>query len=123
MPVTRAAEAPTYDLHGFTFRSLAATALGSPDLAVWVVEAPAGATSPRHTMSRDEVLLVRTGHVTAVVADETFDLAPGDTLTVPAGTPFQLANPHDEPASAVAVTTTGMHATVGDSTIRPPWAV
>ncbi|NJC68996.1 cupin domain-containing protein [Planosporangium thailandense] len=122
MPLTRDADARAHQMHGFTFRSLATPSLGSPELAVWAVDAPAGSSSPRHTMSRDEVFIVHTGRLVATIDDEKLELAPGDALTVPAGAEFAVANPFAEPARAVACTTAGMHATVGGQTIAPPWA-
>jgi quercetin dioxygenase-like cupin family protein len=122
MPLTRDTDTRAHQMHGFTFRSLATPSLGSPELAVWAVDAPAGSGSPRHTMSRDEVFIVQTGRLVATVGDEKFELAAGDALTVPAGVNFEVGNPFDEPARAVACTTAGMQATVGGQTITPPWA-
>lgn len=109
-------------MHGFTFTTLATPSLGSPQLAIWTVSAPARSTSPEHRMSHDEVFVVQAGRLVASVAGERIELAPGDALTVPAGADFQLANPFDEPAQAVACTSAGMQATIGDRVVNPPWA-
>lgn len=122
MATVRAHETRTFELHGFTFHPLATPSLGSPDVAAWRVEAPPGAQSPRHSMSRDEVFVVQSGRLVADVAGEPIELSPGDALTVPADAALVLSNPFDEPAVALACTTAGMQATVGDRTFSPVWA-
>jgi len=122
MPITRSDGARTHQMHGFTFTALATPSLGSPQLAIWTVDAPARSSSPEHSMSHDEVFVVQAGRLVATVAGERLDLTPGDALTVPAHAAFQLANPFDEPARALACTTAGMRATVGGRAIDPPWA-
>ncbi|MEV6599720.1 cupin domain-containing protein [Actinoplanes sp. NPDC051346] len=122
MPLTRSHQARAHQMHGFTFSSLATPSLGSPELSIWTVDAPARSTSPEHRMSQDEVFVVQTGRFVATVAGKEVELAPGDALTVPANTAFQLANPFDEPARTLACTTAGMLATIGDRTVNPPWA-
>src|SRR5689334_12733468 len=104
MPRTRHDEAPEQQLHGFTFRSLARSDQGSTELAVWQVLAPPQAASPAHSMSHEEIFVVQCGRFVAVVGDEQVEIGPGDALTVPAGTHFQLTNPFDEPAELLACT-------------------
>jgi mannose-6-phosphate isomerase-like protein (cupin superfamily) len=121
MPITRHAEAPEQHLHGFAFRSLARSERGSTELAVWRIYAPAGAASPAHAMSNEEVVVVQRGRFVATIGDERTEAGPGDTLIVPAGTPFQLTNPFDQPAEAVACTRLGMAATIDGQQMTPPW--
>ena len=122
MPLVRDADAPTHSAHGFTFRSRATPSLGSAQVALWSVEAPAGACSPRHSTTVDEVFVVQRGHVALLLDGGEVGLGPGDTYTVPAGTPFALSNPGGEPAHLLACTTAGIEALVGGQRLSPPWA-
>ncbi|GIJ50674.1 cupin [Virgisporangium aliadipatigenens] len=121
MPLTRHDEAVEQPLHGFTFRSLARTDRGSSALAVWRIHAPAHAASPAHAMSEEEVVVVQRGRFVATIGDEQWEAGPGDALIVPAGTPFRLTNPFDEPAEALACTRLGMAATIDGASVTPPW--
>ena len=122
MPYTRRDEAPEQQLHGFTFQSLARSEQGSTELAVWRILAPPRAASPRHSMSHEEAFVIQHGTFVATLGDEQIELGPGDCLTVPAGTPFQLTNPFDQPAEAIACTRLGMAATINGQSMTPPWA-
>jgi len=122
MSHTRHGDAIRYEVHGFTMRSLAASTSGSGELAVWSVEAPAGASGPPHTMSHEEVFVVCSGRLVATVGDEEFEIGPGDALVVPPGREFAMSNPFDEPAEAVACTRLGMTATLNGQLMAPPWA-
>ncbi|GAB7191949.1 hypothetical protein NUM3379_26570 [Kineococcus sp. NUM-3379] len=122
MPLVRDADAPAHTAHGFTFRSRATPSLGSSQVALWTVEAPPGARSPRHATSADEVFVVQRGEVVLVLDDGDLALAAGDTFAVPAGTAFALSNPGGEPAHLLACTTAGMHAVVDGRRLSPPWA-
>jgi mannose-6-phosphate isomerase-like protein (cupin superfamily) len=122
MPYTRHNEAPEQQLHGFTFQSLARSEQGATELAVWRILAPPRAASPRHSMSHEEAFVIQHGTLVATLGDEHIELGPGDCLTVPADTPFQLANPFDQPAEAIACTRLGMAATINGQSMTPPWA-
>jgi mannose-6-phosphate isomerase-like protein (cupin superfamily) len=122
MPCTRHDEAEEQQLHGFTFQSLARSEQGSTELAVWRILAPAHAASPAHSMSNEEVFVIQRGKFVATVGEEQIEVGPGDCLTVPAETPFQLTNPFDQPAEAIACTRLGMAATINGQSLTPPWA-
>ncbi|MGY4644288.1 cupin domain-containing protein [Cellulomonas sp. URHB0016] len=122
MTVQHLADARAFRLHGFTFRPLATPSLGTTELALWHVDAPAGAASPPHSMSREEVFVVQRGRLDATVAGVEVALGPGDALTVPAGATLVLRNTTDAPAEALACTSVGMEATVGGNVMAPPWA-
>ena len=121
MPITKHAETVEQQMHGFAFRSLARSEQGSTELAVWQIYAPAQAASPAHAMSHEEVVVVQSGRLAATIGDERFEAGPGDTFIVPAGTQFQLSNPFDEPAEAVACTRLGMAAVIDGQNMTPPW--
>jgi mannose-6-phosphate isomerase-like protein (cupin superfamily) len=122
MPCTRHDETQVQELHGFAFQSLARSDRGSTELAVWRILAPAGAASPAHSMNHEEVFVVQHGKFVATIGDEQIEIGRGDCLTVPAGTPFRLANPTDQPAEAIACTRLGMAATIDGRSMTPPWA-
>lgn len=122
MFVHHLAQARGFHLHGFTFRPLATPSLGATELALWHVDAPPGAVSPAHSMSREEVFVVQRGRLEATVAGVDVELAAGDSLTVPAGATLVLRNATDAPAEALACTSAGMEATVGGNVMAPPWA-
>jgi mannose-6-phosphate isomerase-like protein (cupin superfamily) len=122
MSHTRHGDAIQYEVHGFTMRSLAASNSGSTELAVWSIEAPAGASGPPHAMTREEVFVVQRGRFVATVGDEKIEIGPGDSITVPPGVVFAMSNPSDQPAEAVACTSLGMTATINGQTVAPPWA-
>jgi quercetin dioxygenase-like cupin family protein len=122
MTLASLAEAPMFENGGFVFRSLAVPSRGSRELAVWTVEAAAGAASERHTLSREEVFVLQSGRMRGEVGDEVHDLAPGDALIVPPNMPLRLSNPHDHPARLVVCTSKGMLGTINGRTIAPPWA-
>ncbi|NUR58873.1 MAG: cupin domain-containing protein [Catenulispora sp.] len=123
MPLTTLADAPTFELEGFTFRPLAVPSRGSTELAIWALELVPGATSEVHSMDREEVFVVVEGKVGATVAGEEVLAAAGDAIIVPAHAVLQLRNACAEnPAKVTAVTSVGMKATVGGSSFAPPWA-
>jgi quercetin dioxygenase-like cupin family protein len=122
MTVASLAEAPRFENAGFVFHSLAVPSRGSAELAVWTVEAAAGAASERHTLSREEVFVLQSGRMRGEVGDEVHDLAPGDALIVPPDTPLRLSNPGDQPARLTVCTSKGMLGTINGRTIAPPWA-
>jgi len=122
MHVTRGAEAPTFELPGIRFTSLAAPALGSPDLCVWLLDVDAGVTSDPHTLDRDEVFVVLDGRVSLTPGGP--ELTAGDAGVVPAGEPIGLANPGAGPARLQVAIRAGFTATMADGTAvgTPPWA-
>jgi mannose-6-phosphate isomerase-like protein (cupin superfamily) len=122
MSHTRYVDATRYEVHGFTMRSLASSDRGSSELAVWLIEAPAGVSGPPHTMTSEEVFVVRSGRLVATVDDKNTEIGPGDALIAPSGATFAMSNPFDEPAEAVACTRLGMTTTLNGQVMAPPWA-
>ncbi|NYI08204.1 cupin domain-containing protein [Allostreptomyces psammosilenae] len=123
MPLSTRAEAPTFTLPGFTFHPLATPSRGSAELAVWTVEMEPAAAGEPHSLDREEVFVVVSGRVSAVVGGEEWTAGPGDALTVPPGTEFALRNASaEEPARLTVATTVGVTARLGDAVISPPWA-
>ncbi|PRX43576.1 Cupin domain-containing protein [Prauserella shujinwangii] len=122
MTLATLACAPRFENAGFVFRPLAVPSRGSAELAVWALEAPPGAESERHTVSREEVLVLHEGRMAVEVGDDRHELTPGDAVIVPPDTPVRLRNPADRPARLTVCTSRGMRGTVHGRTIDPPWA-
>ncbi|MEU1626799.1 cupin domain-containing protein [Streptomyces sp. NPDC020096] len=123
MPLSTGAAAAAFERDGFTFRPLAVPSRGSSELAVWSLELAPGAASERHRMDREEVFVVVSGQIAASVGGEEVAAGPGDAIIVPADTELLIRNACTvNPATATAVTSVGMKATVGGATFSPPWA-
>lgn len=122
MYVVRAAEAPTFELPGIRFTSLAAPGLGSSETCVWQLAVDADVSGEPHTLDHDEVFVVLAGRIR--LSPEGPDLTAGDAAVVPAGEPIQLANTGDGPARLQVAIRAGFTATMTDGTPvgTPPWA-
>ncbi len=69
-------------------------------------------------------LVVLTGHLTVTLGTVVHQVGPGDAVIAPAHQVFSIANPHDEPASAIGIMPIGFQARIGDSEpFTPPWGV
>lgn len=123
MPLSTIADAPVFDLNGFTFHPLAVPSRGSAELAIWALNLGPGVQSEAHSMDREEVFIVNSGRISATIAGEELTAEAGDAIIVPPNTVLELRNASaDEPARATAVTSVGMLATLGGDTFPPPWA-
>jgi len=121
--VIRATKAEKFNLPGTEFTAFAAPSRGSADVCTWqITVAPGHVSDQSHTLDKDEVFMVTAGAIR--LADGGDLLHPGDAAVVPAGSPIQLANPGDEPATAVIAIGAGFTATMADGTAlgTPPWA-
>lgn len=122
MTVTRAAEAPRFELPGVVFTVLAAPSRGSADVCTWKLTVePHREPDQPHTVDQDEVFMVLSGSVRATPGGET--LGAGDAVVVPAGSPIQLVNLGDAPAELYVAIRSGFTGTMADGTkVTPPWA-
>lgn len=122
MGVTRAAEAPRFELPGAVFTVLASPSLGSRDLCTWrLTVAPNQDEDKPHTVSEDEIFMVISGTVRATPGGD--ELGPGDAVVVPAGDPILLVNTGSEPAELYVAVKAGFHGLMADGTkVSPPWA-
>ena len=122
MSVVSVDEAVVFEAHGSRFHSYVAPSRGSRQLCAWRLEVPAGLRGVPHRPTREEVLLVLTGELTATIEDETTTVRAGEVAFVPAGARFGLDNTSAGPASAWVTTSVGLEATLPDgSSISPPW--
>jgi quercetin dioxygenase-like cupin family protein len=122
MTLATLAEAPAIENGGFVFRPLAVPSRGSAELAIWSVDVAPGARSEPHTVSREEVFLLRSGRISVEVGDEVHEPSPGDAVIVPPDTHLRLNNIGTEPALLTVCTSKGMLGTLNGKTIAPPWA-
>src|SRR5262245_5392756 len=97
MPVIQAPTAPTHDLGGARFTSLATPSRGSVATSVWTVEISPGAPAVPHTLTREEVFVVLAGRAAVSIGEDEQTAHAGDAIVVPVDTLFQLANAGTEP--------------------------
>ena len=122
--VTRASDAPTFQLPGIEFTGLAAPSRGSSSLCTWRLTLEPGLTSPEpHTLDRDEVFMVLRGAVRLAPGAEVVEA--GDVAVVPAGSPIQVANVGEGEAEAIVAISAGFAASAADGSAigSPPWAL
>ena len=122
MGVTRAAEAPRFELPGAVFTVLASPSLGSKDICTWrLTVAPTRDEDKPHTVSEDEIFMVISGTVRVTPGGD--ELGPGDAVMVPAGDPILLVNTGSEPAELHVAIKAGFHGLMADGTkVSPPWS-
>ena len=124
MPVLPAPTAPTHDIGGARFTSLATpTSGGATDTAVWKVEILPGTPATPHSLTREEVFVVLEGTASVRLAGSDAEAAVGDTIVVPAGVDFELASAGDAPVHLLCCFPIGGKACTADGSIfTPPWA-
>src|SRR3954453_22478233 len=122
MSVIQAPPAPTHDLGGTRFTSLATPTRGSSETAVWQVEIEPGTPATPHSLTREEVSVVRPGGATVRIGDVTAVAAVGDAIVVPRDTQFELSNADSTVLGRLCRLPGGGMAMLGDQSFTPPWA-
>ena len=124
MPITRAAEAPHFDLDGFHFLGFTSPNRGATELCTWQLDVDPGAASIAHRINREEVFIPLEGTLSIVLDGEEVELMPGDTCAVPAHCLFQVANRSNGAVRALVCISAGFKATSADGREidTPPWA-
>ena len=123
MPIIKASEAPQFEIPGLTVTGFASPSRGATETATWRLVLAPGAPGALHSCDREEIFVVLSGSARATLGDQQLELASGDTLIVPAHTPFSLANPSSEPCTAIAMLPIGGRAAMpGGEPFVPPWA-
>jgi quercetin dioxygenase-like cupin family protein len=122
MPLITTPMSPVFELPFLSVTGLAAPSRGAQETCVWRLTLPPGAPGTTHSVNREEIFVALEGRATVAIGGEELDLCAGDTLIVPAGEPFALANPGSEPFLAVAVLPVGGQAVMpGGEPFSPPW--
>ena len=123
MPLIKSTAAPTFELPFLSVTGLAAPSRGARETCVWRLTLAPGAPGVTHSIDREEIFVALAGRAAATVGTERIEVGAGDTLIVPAGQDFALANPGSEPFVAFAVLPVGGRALVADGLpFTPPWA-
>ncbi len=123
MPVLTAPTAPTHQLPGTSFTSLATPTLGSLETSVWKVSVAAGTEPTPHSLTRGEVFVVLAGTASVRIGATVQTATAGDVIIVPAETEFELANAGTDTLEAMCCMPVGGQARIGDGeAFTPPWA-
>ena len=124
MPVIHAPSAPTHELGGTSFTSLATPSRGGTDMtSVWRVAIAPGTTPTPHSLTREEIFVVLRGQAEVTIDDARQTAGAGDTIVVPADVPFVLHNSGTEPLELLCCLPVGGQARLADGTLlTPPWA-
>jgi quercetin dioxygenase-like cupin family protein len=121
VPVERAADHPSFEIAGNTITSLAAPARGADELALFRSTLPPGGGLPRHHHDHLDVFSLERGTATVYIDDDSWDLAPGDSVVVPVGAWHHL-EAGDEGASIIVTMMGGTRLIREDgSDVVPPW--
>jgi quercetin dioxygenase-like cupin family protein len=123
MAVITCPPAPTHELPGARFTSLATPSRGSAETSVWQVELAPGAPGRPHRLTREEVFVVLDGHAEVRLDDAVSHAGPGDAIVVPPGALFALAAEGDRPLRALCCLPAGGQGILDDGEpFTPPWA-
>lgn len=124
MPINRSATAPMFDLPGLSVAGLASPSRGTRESSVWRLTLAPDTPGVPHTMDKEEIFIALSGRAVATVGDDTFEMYAGDTLVVPPGEVFALANQGPDPFEAVAAAPVGVQARLMDGEFfSPPWTL
>ena len=122
MPIIPAPEAPTHDLGGTRFTSLATPSRGNNETCVWHVEIEPGTPATPHSLTRGEVFVVLAGRATVRIGEAVAVAETGDAIVVPRDTQFALSNADAAVLRLVCCLPVGGLAWLGDDSFTPPWA-
>lgn len=124
MPITRATQAPQFELDGFHFLGFTSPGRGATELCTWQLDVDPGAVSGAHRLNHEEVFIPLQGTLSVVLDGEEAKLRPGDACAVPAHCLLQVANRSNEAARALVCISAGFKATSDDGVEigTPPWA-
>jgi len=123
MPVIPAPAAPTHELPGVRFTTLATPSTGTAETSVWHVELAPGADAQPHRVTREEIFVGITGRAVATLDGVPHPVGAGDALVVRPDVDFALAVDGDEPFRALVCQPVGGGAVLpGGEPFTPPWA-
>lgn len=115
--------APTHEMGGVRFTSLATPSRGCTETSVWQVEIDPGTPAAPHSLTREEVFIVLAGTAQVRLGDRVDTAEAGDAIVVPAGVDFALGNAGSDPLRLLCCFPVGGQARTPDgATFTPPWA-
>lgn len=115
---TQAIETPNGN-HG---TRLATPSLGASEVTVVRQRQAPGGFNPAHLQSREEVMVMLSGRAVVSSGEQRIELAPGDTLIVPAHTPHRVENPGEVDAEWLIISPAPMRfLREGGEVATPPW--
>jgi quercetin dioxygenase-like cupin family protein len=124
VPVLEAPSAPTHELPGARFTTLASPSRGAAETSVWRVELLAGAEPVPHQVTREEIFVALEGTATATLDGVAGDLHAGDTLVLAPGVDFTIVAAGGDPFHALVCLPVGGQAVTADGArFTPPWAL
>lgn len=123
MPVLIAPAAPTHELPGVRFTTLASPSCGSSETSVCMLELLPDAEPVPHQLTREEIFVALEGSAQATLAGIDHVVEAGDTLVLPAGVEFALVATGGAPFRAIVCLPVGGQATqAGSAPFTPLWA-
>lgn len=93
----------TFSLPGLTHQTLANLTRGTYTMEVWRQTLAAGAVTPWHRHSCEEVIVILSGRGECRTPENTETFGPNATLIMESDAVHQLANTGDEPLELIAV--------------------
>ncbi len=122
MTVVRGADCRRTTTPAGTMTTFASPTVGGAASALWKVEMAPGAEGPMHAIDAEQIWAVVDGAASVHVADESYMVAAGDTVIIPADAHRQI---HADPTRGFVAVVAGPAAArarvgAGDSVV-PPW--
>jgi quercetin dioxygenase-like cupin family protein len=122
MPVLRAPDSFTHELPHARFTSLATPRRGSRETSVWRVALAPSLETATHSLTREEIFVVLSGSVRAVIAGEASDAHAGDAIVVPKDTEVSLSCIGNGAEVLCCLPVGGKARMTGGPLFTPPWA-
>ena len=124
MSVIPAPSAPTHQLPGARFTTLASPSRGSAETSVWSVELEPGSDTQPHRLTREEIFVALAGRAVATLDGAEHAVEAGDALVVSPGVDFAITVAGDVPFRALVCLPVGGEAVMpGGVPFTPPWAL
>ncbi|MFF2039064.1 cupin domain-containing protein [Kitasatospora sp. NPDC058170] len=99
--VVRSTEARRTQTPNAVMTTFASPTQGGSGLAMWRVDMGPGLQGPLHVFDVEQIWTVLDGAASVELADDTFTVAPGDTVILPAGVARRIATGADAGFTAV----------------------
>jgi quercetin dioxygenase-like cupin family protein len=123
MSVFTAPAAPTHELPGARFTTLASPSRGSAETSVWRLELRPGAEPVPHQVTREEIFVALEGAASATLDGIVAPVRAGDTLVLSPGVDFTIVATGPEAFHALVLLPVGGQAiTAEGAQFTPPWA-